>query len=82
MARITHSYNLPTTLLNITPKPDFLKCHFCTDIPVIMPKKKDNFYIYILSITKCYKTLKSHKKDPRRGLISYYYYMPFTLMFN
>ena len=27
-----------------------------------MPKKKDEFYICILRITKSYNTLKSHKK--------------------
>ena len=27
-----------------------------------MPKKKDEFYIYILWITKSYNTSKSHKK--------------------
>ena len=46
--------------------------HVCTDNPVIMSKKKDNFYIYISLITKSFNTLKSRKKHPHTGLIPYY----------
>ena len=42
---------------------------FGKDIPVIMPKKKDKFYICILWITNRYNTLKPHKKDAHTGLI-------------
>ena len=42
---------------------------FGKEIPVIMPKKKDKFYICILLITNRYNTLKSHKKDAHTGLI-------------
>ena len=42
---------------------------FGKDIPVIMPKKKDKFYICILLITNKYNTIKSHKKDAHTGLI-------------
>ena len=40
-----------------------------TNIPAIMPKKKDEFYIYILWITKSYNTLKLHGKHAHIGLI-------------
>ena len=46
---------------------------FCTDIPFIMPKKKDKFYIYILWITKSYNTLKSYKKHAHTKLIFSYW---------
>ena len=56
--------------MNITPKHDMLQISFSgNNIPVIMPKKKDKFYICILWITNRYKTLKSHKKDAHTGLI-------------
>ena len=42
---------------------------FGKDIPVIMPKKKDKFYICILLITNRYNTIKSHKKDAHTRLI-------------
>ena len=42
---------------------------FGKDIPVIMPKKKDKFYICILWITDRYDTIKSHKKDAHTTLI-------------
>ena len=49
MAKWSHFYNLPAAFLDITPKPDMLKkIIFCIDIPAIMAKKKDKFYIYIL----------------------------------
>ena len=54
----------------IIPKPDMLQISFFgKDIPVIMPNKKDKFYICILLITNRYNTLKSHKKDAHTGLI-------------
>ena len=31
---------------------------FCIEIPAIMPKKQNKFYIYILWITKSCNTLK------------------------
>ena len=42
--------------------------HVFTDIPAILPQKKEKFYIYILWITKSYNTLKSHKKHAHAGL--------------
>ena len=39
-------------------------------IPVIIPKEKDQFHIYILRITKSYNALKSHKKHAHTGIIS------------
>ena len=47
MVKRGHFYNLPPAFLDITSKPDMLQI-FGADIPVIMHKKKDKFYIYIL----------------------------------
>ena len=48
LAKWSHLYNLPTAFLNTTRKPDVTNFIFDTDNPVIMPNKKDKFYIYIL----------------------------------
>ena len=42
---------------------------FGKDIPVIMPKEKDKFYLCILLITNRYNTIKSHKKGAHTRLI-------------
>ena len=69
MLKRSHFHNPPAALLNITPKPDMLKISLFADILVIMLKKKDKFYVYILWITKSYTTLKSHKKHTHREVI-------------
>ena len=57
-----------------TPKLDMVKISlFCRDIPVIMPKKKDNFYAYIIWITKNYNALKSYEKHAHMELIFWYW---------
>ena len=47
MEKLIQFCKVPEALLDITPKPDRLKLHFLPlhVIPVIMPKKKDKFYI-------------------------------------
>ena len=56
--------------MNITPKSDMLQITFFgKDIPVIMPKEKDKFYMCILLITNRYNIIKSHKKDAHTRLI-------------
>ena len=45
----THFYKLPAAFFNITPKPDMLQISFFVkNISVIMPKKRNKFYIGFL----------------------------------
>ena len=62
MTKINHFNNLTAAFLNITPKPYVTNFIFGTDIPVILPKKKNKFYICILWITNSFSILKSDKK--------------------
>ena len=58
--------SLLTALLNTT---SMLEISFFAQIFQSLSLKKDKFYVYILWITKSYKTLKSHKKQAHAKLI-------------